>query len=73
MKSMHWMWSFHRIPQASAAGIAYFEQNPDLAIEDCGSSVGTYVDGRKLTPHTSNRLVSGQKVVLGSSKSFEVM
>lgn len=45
-----------------------------LTIEDCGSSVGTFVDGKKLAPHTPSRLVSGQKVALGSSKnSFEVM
>ena len=48
--------------------------NPVLTIEDCDPSVGTYVDGRKLTPYTSNRPVSGQKVALGSSKnSFEAM
>jgi len=48
--------------------------NPDLTIEDCGSSAGTFVDGKKLTPHTLKRLAAGQKVALGSSKnSFEVM
>ena len=48
--------------------------NPDLTIEDCGSSVGTFVDGRKLAPHVVNRLASGQRVALGSNKnSFEVM
>ena len=48
--------------------------NPDLTIEDCGSSVGTVVGGQKLAPHVPQRLVSGQKVALGSSKnSFVVM
>ena len=48
--------------------------NADLTIEDGGYAVGTYVDGRKLTPYTSNRPVSGQKDALGSSKNcFEVM
>ena len=48
--------------------------NPDLTIEDCASSAGTFVDGKKLVPHTINRLKTGQKVALGSGKnSFEVM
>lgn len=48
--------------------------NPELTIEDCGSSVGTFVDGKKLVPHVPVRLASGQKVALGSNKNgFEVM
>ena len=48
--------------------------NPDLTIEDCGSSGGTYVDGQKLRPNVPQRLVTGQKVALGTNKnSFEVM
>ena len=48
--------------------------NPELTIEDCGSSVGTFVDGKKLVPYVPIRLTSGQKVALGSNKNgFEVM
>ena len=47
---------------------------PELTIEDCGSSAGTFVDGKKLPPHLPSRLTTGQKVALGSGKnSFEVM
>lgn len=63
---------------ANTAGVSrqhcVLRADPDLTIEDCGSSVGTFVDGQKLAPHAPRRLASGQKVALGSSKnSFEVM
>ena len=63
---------------ADTAGVSrehcVLRANPDLTIEDCGSSAGTFVDGKKLAPHTLNRLATGQRVALGSSKnSFEVM
>jgi len=40
--------------------------NNEVVVKDLGSSNGTYIEGRKLTPHTPYTLKRGERLVIGS-------
>jgi len=40
--------------------------NEEIVVKDLGSTNGTYIEGRKLTPHTPYILKRGERLVIGS-------
>ena len=59
--------------QAYASGVSRLHavvkrENNRVAVMDLGSSNGTYVNGRRLNPHTEEALSHGDIVALGKLK-----
>ena len=42
------------------------DSNGDVMVKDLNSSNGTYIEGRKLTPHTAHILRRGERLIIGS-------